>query len=154
MKHIQIYVHTQNEDLKLIEVPENAFLDDLLKAVNQIECLVFLEDAEEPLSNKRLTEHGITHKAHVHISKCRRVHVEVYFNGSAAKKEFSPSAKVEHILNWALREFGLKGADAEDKVLRLGSDNGRVLSSDEHIGSFARDCKTKLYLTPMVQVQG
>ena len=126
----------------IIEVGDQASLAELLSAAQSAgvlgsdvplqEVLVFALDGEEPLGHdKPITLDTKTHN-------------------------FSPSTLVSKVLKSALHEFKLKGADAQNKELRLGGPNGQVLLDDAPIGSYVRHphCDVLLYLVDAVQVQG
>ena len=91
---------------------------------------------------------GIKHRDHVHCNRCRKVAVAVFYNAEQTRS-FAPSATIEKVLHWALRAFGLKGADALDKVLRLSDAPTEELPESAHIGSFAKHhtCEVRLNLT-------
>jgi hypothetical protein len=146
---------------KRLQLDSEGTVADLLKAAlpdGEIkpgeEILVFLEDQDEPLHHSRkLGECGIGEKTFLHCHRCRHVSVTVNYNG-AKEKKFPPSATVARVLRWALNEFGLKGQDAEDKVLRADA-KGQPLEPDTHIGSLVtHSCSLTLYLTPLVLVEG
>ncbi len=164
MKELEIYVHSINgDDPKLIRIDEEKTVEEAIKTIKaelklppESEFFLFIEDEEKDLeSHRKLIECGVKHRHHLHCHTCRRIHVIVSYNGVQKENQFSPSTKVRAILKWALYAFGLLGADAEGKVLRLSA-TGQELLSDAHIGSFAKssECQVKLALTPIVRVEG
>ncbi|HWZ95354.1 MAG TPA: hypothetical protein VNW30_09185 [Opitutaceae bacterium] len=149
----------------IIEVSEQATLAELLSAaqcagvlagdVSLKEVLVFVLDEEEPLGHdKPVVRSDKRQKFHCH--RCRKVQVSVTFNLDTKSHGFAPSTLVSKVLKWALQEFKLKGADAQNKELRLGGQNGQVLLDDAPIGSYIRHphCDLLVYLVDAVQVQG
>lgn len=135
-------------------------VDELLKAAKTNgdpgDELAFLEDSDEPLDRtKKLVDCGIKEKSIVHCHRCQHVMVTVNYNGTTKQNQFPPSATVARVQKWAVKEFGLKGQDAEDKVLRTDA-NAQPLEPDTHIGTLtpASVCSLNLYLTPLVLVEG
>lgn len=162
MKTIEIFVTTVGAAApKRLQLELEATVADLLKAAHANgeiepggEMLVFLEDEDEPLHHSRkLGDCAVQERAFIHCHKCRHISVTVNYNGTKEKK-FAPSATVGRVLKWALKEFGLSGQDAEDKVLRTDA-KGQPLEPGTHIGTLvARSCSLALYLTPLVLVEG
>ena len=149
----------------IIEVGDQASLAELLSAAQSAgvlgsdvplqEVLVFALDGEEPLGHDKPITRG-EKRPKLHCHRCRKVHVSVTFNLDTKTHNFSPSTLVSKVLKAALHEFKLKGADAQNKELRLGGPNGQVLLDDAPIGSYVRHphCDVLLYLVDAVQVQG
>ena len=160
MKKLEIFAYTAaGVTPKRLQLDAEATVEDLLNAVKSNgelgDELVFLENEEEPLDRKsKLADCGIKEKSFIHCHRCRQVLVTVNYNGTQQKK-FAPSATVARVLRWAIKEFNLKGQDAEDKVLRTSA-NGQPLDPDTHIGSLTQPgvCSLNLYLTPLVLVEG
>lgn len=162
-KEIEIYLHgSGTTEEKLVSVPEDATVRELIDAAKRAgfpddaDLVLVVEDDEEPLDpSARLRDCGVKNKHHLSCHTCRKIMVTVNFNGVAKERKFAPSRKVKGVLKWALGEFGLTGADAENKELRLGGVEGTVLQSQQHIGSFVnRSCALELFLTAVVEVNG
>lgn len=149
----------------MITIESQALVEDVLKKIREAglcdgpieELLIFGEDAEEPWEHGRSMEHcGVKHRHHVHCHKCRRIHVAVLYNGVEKAHPFPPSARVKRVLKWAVNEFQLKGADAENKVLRLAEPPETELPNEAHVGSFAHPpkCGVRVCLVPPIRFQG
>jgi len=165
MKEIEVYVHTHDGvDPKLVKAGEDATVKQLidkivaaaeLKGDPDEELLLFLEDVDEPLEHHRkVCECEIRHHHHVHCHRCHSIKVSVFYNGDK-HASFPPSAKVERVLEWAIKAFKLTPAEAAEKILTLkGSDD--ELPLEAHIGSFAKphECSVSLCLTAPVEVNG
>lgn len=160
---IEVYLHgSGTTEEKLVSVPEDSTVQDLIDAAKRVgfpdipDLILVLEEEEEPLvPSARLRDCGVKNKHHLSCHTCRKIAVTVNFNGSAKERKFAPSRKVKGVLKWALSEFGLTGADAENKELRLGGTQGTVLQSQQHIGSFVNgSCDLLLFLTAVVEVNG
>jgi hypothetical protein len=166
MNEIELFVHsTKNAEPTMIKVGVGASVEELLKKIHEAgicdgpseELHIFAEEEGEPCKREHSVEHcGLKHRHHVHCHKCHRVRVEVNYNGTEKGEAFPPSAKVNRVLKWAVDAFNLKGADAENKVLRLAEPPQTELLGDQHIGSFvhAPKCELKLCLVPRVRFQG
>lgn len=164
MSNIQIYLHGENiRDPKLVEVSEEAFIKDIINSYREAfpnegeveEIFVFLEDEDEHKHHDhRGEEHGIKRRAHFHCHRCKRISVSVAYNHETKSLSFAPSATIKKVKKEVLHAFDIKESDAGDMLLKL--ENGTVLQSIEHIGSFAphHHCEVKLFLTPAKPIQG
>ena len=166
MKQIEVYVHThEGVEPKLIKVSEESTVKELVEAIcptggfegkPREEILVFLEDCDEPVEHHRkLSECEIRHRHHVHIHRCKKVKVGVFYN-SERDAVFAPSAKVKRVLHWAINAFKLTPAEAADKVLGLKGNPNAELNPDAHIGSYAKphQCAVELCLVAPVEING
>ena len=164
MDKIQIYLHGENHrDPKLIEVSENASVQEIISIYNkefpgsgnETEIELFVED-EHDARQKHLKgeEHGIKKRHHVHCHRCKKVNVSVSYNSETKLFSVAPSTTVKKIEKEALKEFKINEADAGDFLLKL--EDGTVLQSTEHIGSFTsyHNCQVSLYLTATKPIQG
>ncbi len=116
---------------------------------------LFLDGEEEPLAADQL-KNPAKDRIRIHCHRCRKITVTVVFNLKKHQKAFPPGTEVRRVLKWALKEFGLSGADAENKELRVGDASGQVLTEDTAIGCYAHypKCEITAYLVDIVQVQG
>jgi hypothetical protein len=164
VKKLEIFVITaEGPTPKRLELEAEATVADLIKSAHgngEIkmleEVMVFVEDEDEPLDHSRkLGDCGFREKPFIHCHRCRHIAVTVNYNGTLKEKKFSPSATVAKVLKWAVKEFGLKGQDAEDKVLRIDAQS-QPLEPETHVGSLAKHsvCSLNLFLTPAVLVNG
>ncbi|MGA3267411.1 MAG: hypothetical protein ABSE16_11375 [Verrucomicrobiota bacterium] len=166
MKEIELYVHSAKDaEPMMIRVGAGASVEELLKKVHEAgfcegpleELYLFAEEDGNPCNREHSLEYcGLKHRHHIHCHRCRQVRIGVNYNGVEKDETFPPSAKVKRVLRWAVDAFGLKGADAEDKVLRLAEPPQIELLGDQHIGSFVHSlkCELTLCLVPRVRFQG
>ena len=148
-----------------VSVPHSPTVADLVAAAKQAgiippevrveEIVLFVIDEEEPMSADRLHA-SPNDRLRIHWHRCRKIEVTVVYNLKKHTKAFAPGITVRHVLKWALHEFGLKGADAENKELRLGEASNEVMKEDAAIGCYARHpkCELTAYLADIVQPQG
>lgn len=164
MKKLEIFVITaKGPTPKRLQLDAEATVADLVKFAHgngEIktlgEVMVFVEDEDEPLDHSRkLVDCGLSERSFIHCHRCRHIAVTVNYNGTLKEKKFAPSVTVAKVLKWALKEFGLKGQDAEDKVLRIDAQS-QPLEPETHVGSLAKhsECSLNLFLTPLVLVNG
>lgn len=164
MKKLEIFVITaEGASPKRLQLEAEATVADLIKSTHgngEIkmleEVMVFVEDEDEPLDHSRkLGDCGLSGRPFLHCHRCRHIAVTVNYNGTLKEKKFAPSATVAKVLKWALKEFGLKGQDAEDKVLRIDAQS-QPLEPETHVGSLVKHsmCSLNLFLTPSVLVNG
>jgi hypothetical protein len=166
MSEIDLYVHSAKDaEPRLIKVDEDILVADLVRKIAESglcegsheEILIFVENESEPLDREHSAKHcGLQHRHHVHCHKCHHIQVAVIYNGVEKNEAFPPSTKVRRVLKWAIEAFNLKGADAENKILRLASPPETELSNDAHLGSYAYApaCYVKLCLLPPIRFQG
>lgn len=166
MSKIDLYVHSMKEqEPRLINVDDEILVAELARTIlaagicdgSHEEILIFVEDEPEPMGREHSARHfGLQHRHHVHCHKCHRIHVGILYNGVEKAHSFAPSTKVKRVLKWAVDAFNLKGADAENKILRLAGPPQTELSNDAHLGSYAHaaDCGVKLCLLAPIRFQG
>jgi hypothetical protein len=121
-KTIELFVHSSGRtEPVMITVAEDDTIANLLAASGAPEgSYLFVEDRDKPLPiEKKVDESGIKAKDHVHVTRCLHIDVAVSYNGVTKNHSFPPAQRVKHVLKWALDEFGLKGVDAQNKVLRI-----------------------------------
>jgi hypothetical protein len=149
MNKIQVYVHGENSrDPKLIEVPENATVSDIINAYqatfpnagNQEEIEIFLEDKEEPIHRDHSGDKtGIKKKDHFHCHRCKKIAVTIFYNGEDKQVHFSPSITAKVILKKAVHTFNINESDAGDYLLKLRQnfviwvDQETAESSENHV---------------------
>jgi hypothetical protein len=114
------------------------------------ELLVFVSEWEEALTEPDEVENGedahvpvdfsLTIEAlelhrhrHVHVHKCRRVAVEVHFNGGTKRHRFSPATTIAVVTQWARRKFKLDPAAGAEYVLQICDTTNQPRPS-EHLG--------------------
>lgn len=164
MNKTQIYVHGENSrEPKLIEVPENASVKDIINKYQQEfpdtgtsdEIELFIEDEEDPKQKNQPDEKDwFKKRGHIQCHRCKKIAVTIVYNGDDKSFTFSPSTTTKKILKKAILAFGINEADAGDYLLKL--DDRTILQPSDHIGSFTSfpGCQVKLFLTPTKPVQG
>ena len=132
MQDIDIFVQGEGRPtISLIQVKQDATIEELAVAAivqgaypvaDGHECLVSLEEADEPLTpSVTLTTAGIGHRSRVHLHRCRKIHLTVSFNGQEKSRAFSPAATIGRVTQWAVgkRGFDLDDIDAAEHVLQV-----------------------------------
>ena len=151
-------------DIQLVEVGADKSIKDILELAachrkEEIEgdFFVFLEDCAEPIATgDKLPESEDGSPVPVQVHRCRSVVVTVTFNGVSKGHEFGPGTTVAAVKKWAaIREFGMKPADAAEHVLQFAG-NAERPEPDTHIGALVScpDCSISFDLVPHKRVEG
>lgn len=165
-KKNQIHLYGEGQPSPvIIDVGDDAKIADVLGAAQRAGVIggdaqlkdvhLFRLDEEEPMAADQTVGQG-DKRPKLHCHRCRKIEVTVTFNLDRKSRSFPPSTLVGKVLKWALREFKLTGADAENKELRIGGQNGQAMLEDVPVGSYVRhpQCELLAYLADIVQVQG
>lgn len=170
MTKVQIFVQGEGKrEIRLVELSQMATVRELVDAAqsegvapqngnDDANVSVFAEDSETPLApGATLDSAGLGHHSSVHLSRCTRVTVTVYFNNQHRTDTFGPGVPMHRIKKWAVgkKGFGLDPVDAGEHVLQLTGSSERP-DEDVHIGSLvgARGCKVEFDLVPKIRVEG
>jgi hypothetical protein len=154
---MELYVHVQGtEDIRRVPADETDRIGDLVAEHGEAGASAWLEEAEEPLDPAvSLASAGVGDRAHVHVSRCRRVEVGVRFGGETKTREFPPGATVNAVFAWAVGPQGFKLTDAERAKHTLGLCGGQTEADrDAHVGSLATDCAVCFDLAPKARYAG
>lgn len=157
---MELYLHSPGpEEPELIERELSSTVADLLAEAGAEQSLsLWLQDADEPLQDAlTLEEAGIASRAHVHRGRCRRIDVVVRYGGEDLPKDFSPSATIKRVFDWAVGEHGFKLSKEQraKHVLAVpGADH--FLAFTVHVGSVADldTCSVVLDLAPRERFEG
>src|SRR5262249_7760736 len=117
MQDIEVFVQTESRPtISLMQVKQAATIEEravaaIVQGVYPVAdghaCLVFLEEADEPLTpGVTLTATGIGHRSRGHLPRCRKIHVTVSFNGQEKSRAFSPAATIGRVTQWAVGKQG------------------------------------------------
>ena len=101
------------------------------------EANLFVEDEEQPLElDYVIGESSIRGKVH-HIHRARHIEVTVYYQGQQKDRRFSPSVRIQRVLDWAVgsKGFAIDPIIAPEMEL---SQHGQTaaLPKNAHIGRF------------------
>jgi hypothetical protein len=152
---IELFIHSQGaKPTVAVAGPHEVLRDILVRAEviteGQDELLVFVSEWEEALAEPDEVENGedahvpvdlsLTIEAlelhihrHVHVHKCRRVAVEVHFNGVTKRHRFSPATTISIVTQWARKKFKLDPAAGAEYVLHI-CDTTKQPRPSEHLG--------------------
>ena len=151
-------------DIQVVELSVDDTVKDVLEAAAKCraesiegEFLVFVEGGEEPIADgDKLPENKDRQPVPLHVHRCRRVLVTVTFNGLSKGHEFSPATTVTDVKKFAaIREFGMKPADAAEHVLQFVGSAERP-EPETHVGALVScpDCRISFDLVPHKRVEG
>ena len=165
MKTIEILLQGECiSDIQLVEVGVDVTAKDLLEVATRCreeeiegDFLVFLEGSAEPIADaEKLPEGKDRQPVPLHVHRCRRVLVTVTFNGVSKGHEFAPGTTVADVKKFAaVREFGMKPADAAEHVLQFVGSAERP-EPETHVGALVSwpDCRISFDLVPHKRVEG
>ena len=165
---VEVFVQAEgSQEIKIVKVGASATVADLLEEVvkagmledsrkNAAVCL--LEDSDVALRpGDTLTSAKIIHRSRVHVHRCHRVDVTIYFNAANKNRLFSPSATIATVTAWAVGKqgFNLTPTDAVEHVLQLSGSTSRP-DEDAHLGTLtaAPHCAVSFDLVPKRRVEG
>lgn len=162
----RVYVQSEHfSDIRLVDIDEDAGLDDLNRAAiallppgtDAAGLELSVEDDEDGAHDKakRVKDLRGEHGIRVHLHRCKHVHVTVHFGAEAEERKFKPSATIGRIRNWAGHKLGMKPGDIAEHVLQVA---GTKLQPDVdvHIGTLVRcpDCAIVFDLVPAHRING
>lgn len=165
MDKLEVFVQGKGiAGIALVELASDGVVKDIVTAATHHglsiteneEPLVWLEEAEEPLSlQTNLVEAKVKNHSRVQVHTCRHIDVMVMYNGQTQSRSFPPSTTVGKVKKWAVREFNLSEADATDHVLQLSGTTTQP-TEDIHIGALAQasECSLGFDLLPKSRIQG
>lgn len=118
------------------------------------EFLVFVQDEDAPLKRGKLPRPKPGQPLCLHIHRCRKITVEVSFNGEVKTVDLAPSRTVGATKTYAaVKLFGMSKHDAAEHVLQIAGSTERP-DADIHLGALARRCGVAFDLVPLVRVEG
>jgi hypothetical protein len=131
-------------DVEVIVVPQGSTGRELvLEVVKKIgidaeEAILFIEDGDEPLELDLVLREDAAGKVH-HVHRARRIEVLVRYQNATKEKSFSPSTRVQKVLDWAVGPEGFKidPAIAPEMELALHGETTE-LPKQAHIGRYVR----------------
>jgi hypothetical protein len=154
---MEIYLHTAGKDVLLIDVDEDTTVDALIAEHVPEGGDAWLEDADRRLAPSRsLRAAGVSERSHVHVSKCREVHVTVRYGGIEIARDFKPNQTIARVFAWATGHDGFDLTPTEKAKHALGiCDTTTEADKDEHVGTFASDeCNACFDLAPKERFEG
>jgi len=131
-------------DVEVVFVPQGGTRRDLVLEVAKKtgigveEAILFLEDTDEPLNPDLVIGEDSVGKVH-HVHRARRIEVTVQYQNGAKEKPFSPSTRVQTVLDWAVGPEGFKidPVIAPEMELALRGETA-YLPKQAHIGRYER----------------
>ncbi|MFZ0943590.1 MAG: hypothetical protein WB930_02585 [Syntrophobacteraceae bacterium] len=151
--HARILVDGEGlRDLEVVIVPHGGTARDVVIAVGKKtgisteEGVLFIEDVDEPVDLDFVIENLKPHHVH-HVHRARSIATSVFYQGLTKVKAFSPSTRVQVILEWAVGPEGFKIDPAIAPEMELTLHGQTVeLSKQAHIGRYVQHPKNELAL--------
>jgi hypothetical protein len=163
MKIIDIFYQGQGvRDVEFIEIDSEQTFGSLRATLIErhgltADVLLFLEDADDPIDELLVVcDHVGSGGIKAHIHTCRRVKVEVTFNGRTVHHTFGPGTTVARVKSWAAEgEFKMTPAEAGEHVLQITGTHDRP-APGTHLGSLVAcpHCQIAFNLVPDQRVNG
>jgi hypothetical protein len=131
-------------EVELIRLPEGSAAREIVVAVaakhgfRPDEAFLFVEDCEAPLDLALIIESKMARKVH-HVHRARQIDVTVFYQRRHIEKRFSPAARVQRVLDWAVSPsgFNIDRTIAPEMELALQGST-TALPKDAHIGRYLR----------------
>lgn len=129
-------------EVEIVRVRQGSVVGEIVAAIAAksgfavAEGLLFVEDEEEPLDLALVVVKEMSRKVH-HVHRARQIEVAVYYKDQREDRRFSPSARVQRVLDWVNGPDGFKidSAIAPEMELALHGQTA-VLPKNAHIGRF------------------
>ena len=165
---MQARVYVQSEyfsDIKLVEIDDDASIEDLKRAVIALlpagtdadGLTLTVEDDEDGAHDKakRVKDLRGEHGIRVHLHRCKHISVTVRFGAESVEHKFKPAATVGRVRQWAGHHLGMKPGDIAEHVLQLAGTNVQP-DVDVHIGTLAPcpACSIVFDLVPAHRING
>lgn len=133
------------QDLETIGIPNGSEAREIVKRVATRsgfpaeEGILFLEDSLETLDlSGILTEEAVSGKI-FHVHRRREIDVVVYYKEDKKERKYSPSTRIQRVLDWAVGPdgFNIDKTIAPEMELALHG-HTNALPKNAHIGRYLR----------------
>ena len=150
-------IHDFHEELSLKDIKqllrEYSELENLLDE----EIFIFIENEDEEVTEinfKETIKKFEKHRFHGH--RCKKIDVEVIYNGQEYCREFNPATTRGKIMHWLGKELNFTSGEMMHHELRVDSITGEKINDDMHLGIFIKypQCKIRLFLVPKDRFEG
>ncbi|PWS37134.1 hypothetical protein DFH01_09710 [Falsiroseomonas bella] len=138
---------TVRDVLRLPEIAKGAVQGD--------DLLVFIDEQESPAHRDVMLETCGAHGGRIHLVRCKKVEVRVYFMDREACRAFPPGTRLKKVKEWAVREFGLAAGDAIEHLLQIHGSTDRPNSATP-LSALLDECGCSIAFdfVPDVRVEG
>ena len=144
-EHIEmIEIFLQGEgiaEVEAINLPSGSKIKDIAISISKNngfvaeEILIFEEDRDEPCAPD--ADLSGSHSGVHHAHRVRKLEVKVFYLGKEIKHHFSPAARVQKVLDWAVKTFAVDPVIAPEMQLTLHSQT-TALPKEAHIGRYVK----------------
>ncbi|KQW39036.1 hypothetical protein [Rhizobacter sp. Root404] len=162
----RVYIQSEHfPDIKLVEVNDDATIDELKRAVlallppgtDATELTLSVEDDDDDAHagathvKDLKKEHGVR----VHLHRCKHLDVHVRFGAEVVLRQFRPAATVGRVRLWAGHKLGMAPGDIAEHVLQIAGTNEQP-DVDIHIGTLTKcpQCSVTFDLVPAHRING
>lgn len=150
------------KDIQHLQLNDGRSFADLKAAIIDAghadeDAVLYIENEKEPIEPcARLDDYDCRRGLRVHIARCRRVAVEVTFNGQTIERGFPPALTLARVKRWAaLRGFDMSKEEAGEHALQIGGTHTRP-SLNTHLGALlaCAVCEIEFDLVPDERING
>jgi hypothetical protein len=139
-------------DIEMIRLPRGSAAREIVAAVGvksgfpAEQGFLFVEDCEEPVDLALVVEKVERAKVH-HVHRVRKIEARVFYQGRRIENSFSPSTRVQRVLDWAIGPKGFKIDPVIAPEMELALvDHKTALPKNAHIGRYVRHPRPELDL--------
>jgi|SRR5208337_2520630 len=132
-------------DVEVLVIPEGSTGREVVRimatkaGVESDEVLLFVEDSDEPLDLDLIIKEDQAAQTIHHVHRARRVNVSVHYQNEIKTEAFSPSTRIQVVLDWAVssKGFNIDPVIAPEMELALHGES-KELPKQAHIGRYVR----------------
>jgi hypothetical protein len=113
-EEIEILVEGEGlADIEIIRLPRGSAARAILAVVGlksgfpAEQAVLFVEDGEDPVDLAVLVEDMAKGRLH-HVHRTRKIEGRVFYQGRRIENRFSPSTRVQRVLDWTIGPKGLR----------------------------------------------
>jgi hypothetical protein len=149
---MELFLHSHSEEIDIVETEGEVLVAAFIEQRGQNgEAELWLIDADAPLErDSTLADAGITHHAHVHLSRSKKkVDTFVTFNADTKDREFGPNSTFQKVFDWATskHEFDLTPEQKSKHTLEIAGTQTEP-EMTQPIERYATDHVLRLNLVP------
>ncbi len=142
-QEIEILVEGEGlADIEIIRLPRGSAARAILAAIGvksgfpAEQAFLFVEDGEDPVDMAVLVENMAMERVH-HVHRARKIEVRVFYQGRRIDNRFSPSTRIQRVLDWAVgpKGFNIDPTIAPEMELSL-LDQKTAVPKNAHIGRY------------------
>jgi hypothetical protein len=153
---MKLYTHTNKTKLELRDVDNATTAGTFaIEVTGDERAAVWPEGADHPLKDKDRLGDVLTDRAHVTVTTCKKITIDVRFGGVTKSKTSPPSSTFKAQFAWATGPKGFNLPEDQKATHLLSVTDGTPVDRNDHIGAHADDtCHIALDLRPKERFAG